>query len=101
MSCQHVWERRDKQTWCSSYYICTECEMELSTDQYEALQQAHRAGWEQAKREAERMARQKAGHVGFPIDCCQEDYENYLIGSAISDAIANMEYKEAESGKPD
>ena len=58
------------------------------------VNKAHRAGWEQAKREAVRIAKQKAGHVGYPIDCCQEDYENYLIGSDIADAIAAMEYKE-------
>ena len=90
MSCQHVWERRDKQPWCLPYYICKECEMGLSTSQYDAVQQAHRAGWEQAKREAVGIT----DKIGFAAhsrtdaqNCCAE----------IADAIASMEYKGAEN----
>ncbi len=44
LGCSHIWERRDKQPWCLPYYISTQCEMELSVDQFNAVQQAYQSG---------------------------------------------------------
>ena len=88
MSCQHVWERRDKQPWCLPYYICTECEMELSASQYEAIQQAHRQGWEQATREADSLL----------LELIDVVLESKPVLQSARKAITSMEYKETTNG---
>ena len=78
MSCQHEWIRISK-NWRD--YVCSKCDMDLSVDEYEALAQARREGWEQAKREAEGIALNQGC---FTCEYCKD----------IEDAIAAMKYKE-------
>ena len=71
-----------KTNFCSPFWMCEHCEMELPRNHYEALQQAHREGWEQGKREAVEIMRNRS--LTF-------DYVDRL-----EFAIAAMKYKEKE-----
>lgn len=45
MSCRHNFKLRA----IGSVYTCTKCDMYVSVEMYQQLQQAHRQGWEQAR----------------------------------------------------
>jgi hypothetical protein len=65
--------------------------MDLSVNEYEAVQQARREGWDQAKRECMEIA----------IQIFNQEYHSagyYLASEKIADAIDALEYKEAENG---
>jgi hypothetical protein len=41
--CQHKWQHQSR-PWAISFWMCSECEMELTDNQYEALEQAKQEG---------------------------------------------------------
>lgn len=65
LGCSHIWERRDKQPWCLPFYICTKCEMELSVDQYNCVQQAYLAGWDKCIRNTLELIKQQRNDQRF------------------------------------
>lgn len=43
MNCQHKWQHQSR-PWAKSFWMCSECEMELSDNEYEAVRQAKHEG---------------------------------------------------------
>lgn len=82
MSCQHKWVLVPKHKLREAKYLCTECDADMSVEQYESVQQAHREGWEQAKTEA------------ITITSRTNNRDFYMCQKEVRDAIAVMEYKE-------
>lgn len=81
MSCRHNFKLRA----IGSMYTCTKCDMYVSVEMYQQLQQAHRQGWEQCRREAQEVAKQ----TDFPPS--PKSY--YTLGRVdAANAIAAMEY---------
>ena len=65
--------------------------MELSASQYEAIQQAHRQGWEQAKREA--IKEIQSNPIMYPVTVGGGIAGQYVVDTVAVNAIARMEYK--------
>ncbi len=43
MNCHHKWQHQSR-PWAKSFWMCTECEMELTDNQYEAVTQGIQEG---------------------------------------------------------
>jgi hypothetical protein len=41
--CRHKWQHQTR-PWCLSFWMCSECEMELTDNQYGALEQSRQQG---------------------------------------------------------
>ena len=87
MSCKHDFKLRS----IGSVYTCTKCDMDVSVEMMQQLQQAHRQGWEQAKREA--ISAVKSNPILYPAHVDGGIAGQYVIDSVAVDAIAAMEYK--------
>ena len=92
LGCSHEWERRDKQPWCLPFYICKKCEMELSVDQYNCVQQAFKAGADSVNALPHRVmfdegfargheaAKQTALQIveEYRCDACEDAFDNII-----------------------
>ena len=82
MSCQHTWIKVNR---AYEDYQCSQCEMSLSVDEYDAIQQAHREGWEQCQRECVEKIDSEI------CDCCWGE-EAQEASDHLCETIAAMEY---------